>query len=223
MKERKIILWSLAIGLALAVGITVASYVYAQDAQGDIAEGVVRFHVLANSDSEEDQALKLLVRDKILDEFEPGIGASGSAQETKEYLAARLNGITACAEAVIKGQGFDYPVTAKIEKVFFPTKAYGDVIFPPGEYEALRIFIGEGAGQNWWCVMFPPLCYVDLTRPIPETEMTLLNETVSDEGYKLLTHQEQDDSVKVKFKIVEWWQSLTGGAPKTDGAVVIND
>jgi stage II sporulation protein R len=220
ISEKRIILISIVTGLLFAIGITaVSTYSYAKEQQAGIAGSVMRFHVLANSDSDEDQNLKLLVRDSILDKFQPGLASSESLNDSREYLYANINEITACAEAVIKEQGYNYPVTAAVETSFFPTKEYGNVTFPTGEYEALRVVIGEGQGRNWWCVMFPPLCFVDLTQPIPNREMQQLSEAVPEEGYRLLTYQEQDDSVKVRFKIVEWWLSLFGGDKEMKDAV----
>jgi stage II sporulation protein R len=221
INEGKILLISIVTGLLIALGISaVGTYAYARETQRGIADNVMRFHVLANSDSEADQSLKLLVRDKILEEFQPGLASSESLETTREYLQANINEINACAEAVIKGQGSDYQVKTTVETEFFPTREYGDVTFPPGRYEALRVVIGEGSGRNWWCVMFPPLCFVDLTQSIPETEKQQLSAAVPDEGFRLLTYQEQDDSVKVKFKIVEWWQSLFEDKPEKASEVV---
>jgi stage II sporulation protein R len=220
LSEKRILLISIITGLLAAICITAAStYSYAKEQQAGIAGNVMRFHVLANSDSDDDQNLKLLVRDNILDKFQPGLASSESLNDTREYLSANINEITACAEAVIKEQGYDYPVRAAVETSFFPTIEYGSVTFPTGEYEALRVVIGEGQGRNWWCVMFPPLCFVDLTQPIPNREMQQLSEAIPEEGFRLLTYQEQDDSVKVRFKIVEWWLSLFGGDNEMKDAV----
>jgi stage II sporulation protein R len=220
LTEKRILLISSVTGLLLAIVIAAASsYSYAKEQQAGIADGVMRFHVLANSDSDEDQALKLLVRDRILEQFQPGLASSKSLNDTREYLTANINEIKACAEAVIKEQGHDYPVSAAVKASFFPTRQYGGVTFPTGEYEALRVVIGEGRGRNWWCVMFPPLCFVDATQPIPSRELQQLSEAVPEEGYRLLTYQEQDDSVKVKFKIVEWWLSLFGDDEEMKDAI----
>jgi stage II sporulation protein R len=210
-KDRRIIILSLVFGLMFTVLSAFATVSYSETMQGEIAKEVVRFHVLANSNSEEDQALKIKVRDGILAEFKPILNASASVDETKVALNAHIDEIIACADGIIKENGYHYPVTAAVTKSNFPTKAYGDIVLPAGEYEALRIEIGAAAGQNWWCVMFPPLCFVDITQGeiTPESKTDLENR-LPEEAYDLIAHTQTSDepTVKVKFKIVEWWQEL---------------
>lgn len=208
MKEIKIIAMSAVVGLLLTCVIAARTYVYSETTQSDIARNVIRFHVLAHSDSDEDQALKQKVRDGVLQTFKQALNASNSVEETRQFLTSHLDEIKSCAESIIRENGYDYPVSASVTKDFFPTKVYGDVVFPPGDYEALRIVIGNGEGRNWWCVMFPPLCYVDITRGIvSEDGKQQLKLNLPEEEYKLLTHANDDTTVKVKFKIVEWWQN----------------
>jgi len=103
--------------------------------------------------------------------------------------------------------GLDYPVETRLDRAFFPTQFYGELAFPPGIYEALQITIGHGSGQNWWCLMFPPLCFVDMTST--ENGRQQLADTVSEGSYQLLTHQDENASTttEVRFRIVEWWQN----------------
>ena len=208
-KEIKIIAAAVAVGLALAFSAAAGmTYVYSETAQADIARNVLRFHVIANSDSDADQLLKTRVRDAVLKEFEPELNASGSVDETRAFLSGHMAEIERSALSVIRGYGYDYAVDVSIGEVFFPTRVYGDVVFPPGVYESLRIVIGNGGGKNWWCVMFPPLCYVDATRDVlPEEGKQQLKSSLSEEEYKLLTYTSRDNSIKIKFKIVEWWQN----------------
>ena len=205
--EAKIIALSLAIGLVFAVSVAAYTYVYSDTTQRDIAGNVIRFHVVAHSDSHADQAIKDIVRQEILAEFEELLAASHNIKETRQLLTAALPAIQAHAEAVVRQLGFDYPVTARIDKVFFPTQVYGDLAFPPGVYEALQITIGDGVGRNWWCLMLPPLCFVDMTST--DAGRRQLADTVSDESFRLLTHQDENagPTMEVRFRIVEWWQN----------------
>ncbi|TEB17218.1 Stage II sporulation protein R [Pelotomaculum sp. FP] len=126
--------------------------------------GFIRLHVLANSDSEADQALKRKVRDEIIQVMAPEFLASGDIESARLTARSNLDRIELIASRVIKAEGKDYPVTAELNTFPFPTKHYGAFILPAGDYEAVRVVIGNGEGTNWWCVLFPPLCFVDMTR-----------------------------------------------------------
>ena len=207
-KELKILAFAAAAGLCLTGLIASLTYVYSETTQADIARHVFRFHVRANSDSEADQQLKQAVRDTILETFKEELNASRSAEETRLFLTDKLGEIEACARSAVQAHGFDYPVSASVGREYFPTRAYGDVVLPPGRYETLLAEIGAGAGQNWWCVMFPPLCYVDATRGfISENGKKQLESDLSKEEYQLLTYESREQTVKIKFKVVEWWQN----------------
>ena len=207
LKEAKILALSLTLGLVLAVGVAAYTYVYSEAAQQDIADNVIRFHVLAHSDSYADQAIKDIVRDEVLAEFEELLTATENIKESRQMLLKEMPAIQAHAETVVRKLGFDYPVEARMDKTFFPTKTYGDLVFPPGVYETLQITIGDGVGRNWWCLMFPPLCFVDMTST--ETGRQQLADTVSEESFRLLTHQDPDAgmTMEVRFRVVEWWQN----------------
>ena len=207
IKEAKILAVCLIIGLMLALGVGAYTYVYSQAAQRDIAENVIRFHVSANSNSRADQEIKNIVRDEVLAEFEELLLSSDNIKKSRQLLKSELPTIQAYAENVVRELGFDYEIYARIEHVFFPTKVYGDLTFPPGMYEALQISIGDGTGKNWWCLMFPPLCFVDMTAT--EASRQYLAGTVSDESFRLLTHQHEDATItmEVRFRVVEWWQN----------------
>lgn len=125
-------------------------------------EEMIRFHVLANSDSDEDQALKRAVRDAILKEVSPRLAASHSLEESRQILTGLRPEMEGIAQEVIRSWGKDYPVKTDYGHFIFPTKSYGSLILPAGEYEAVRVLIGEAKGSNWWCVLFPPLCFVDI-------------------------------------------------------------
>ena len=124
-------------------------------------EGIIRFHVIANSDSDEDQNLKFKVRNRVLAKVQNALEGSSGASRTRAYIEENLEEIEACALQCVRAEGYDYNVKARIGVTAIPAKQYDDVYFPAGSYEALTITIGEGKGRNWWCVVFPPLCLVD--------------------------------------------------------------
>lgn len=187
---------ALMIGLALFLGVG-ASALYTQDA---LAEKVVRLHVLANSDSEEDQALKLQVRDVVLERTEALLRASSDREDAAKRLEQALPELQSIAEEKIRQEGESYPVQVRLERAQFPTKEYDGFSLPAGEYLALRVLIGAAAGQNWWCVVFPPLC----TAAAQEVPASAMAAGLSEEQVSLIT--EEDQGYVLKFKTVELWQ-----------------
>ncbi len=178
--------------------------------QEGIAHEIIRFHVIANSDRPEDQQLKLLVKNELVKELSPKLKSISNISEGRAVIEAELPSIQDLAEEMIAAQGYHYPVTVSLGPVYFPMKQYGDYTFPPGNYEALRVQIGEAAGKNWWCVMFPPLCFVDETYSIVDTE--------AENQLKYLLTEEEYDSlkgkplpVKYKFKLWDSFKKLLGG------------
>ena len=204
LKEAKIIAAALSIGLALAVCVAAYTYVYSDTTQRNIADNVIRFHVLAHGNEPAEQALKEYVRLQIFSEFKD-TPVGHNIEEVRMLLSNQLPAMESLAQSLVHEAGFDHPVSAAISTAFFPTQAYGDMIFPPGKYEAVQIVIGDGAGNNWWCLMFPPLCYVEMTST--EAGRRQLSETVSADGFRLLTHREESRDIQVRFRIVEWWQN----------------
>ncbi len=208
-RERKTLLLSLCFAFVFTIAFAFATNAYSDTIQNGIARQVVRFHVLANSNSEADQALKLKVRDGVLERMQPLINNSKSFDETKTILSNNLDIITACAKDIINENGYDYSVSAAVTKSIFPTKTYGDIAFPAGQYDALRIEIGEAEGNNWWCVMFPPLCYVDVTQDEGSKQSKEdLKHILTDNEYDVVAGPSDDLPVIIKFKIVEWWQEI---------------
>ncbi len=124
-------------------------------------EGIIRFHVIANSDSKQDQELKLFIRDCVVVKLQNALTGSSDIGESRKYIEENLEQIRLWAEDCVKAWGYDYQVAVRIGVTAIPAKQYEDVYFPAGNYEALTITIGEGKGQNWWCVVFPPLCLID--------------------------------------------------------------
>jgi len=156
--------------------------------QEDLAKEVFRFHVLANSDSDEDQALKMQVKEAVIAYMKEEIPDSDSVETTKEWARNHLDAIVNLAKAVIREEGYDYPVIAEVTTCDFPDKTYGDITFPSGRYEALRIEIGEANGQNWWCVLYPNLCFIDAVHAVvPEEGKKDLKKVLQEDTYEMVT------------------------------------
>ncbi|PTX62499.1 stage II sporulation protein R [Melghirimyces profundicolus] len=149
-------------GGALTGG-TVPVHARSSGENGEIPQQAIRLRILANSDSEPDQRLKQRVRDEIIKEIETWADKPQSLEEARLMIRSRLPLLRIIAHKTVKESGFRYPVKVEFGKVPFPTKLYGDQVYPAGKYEALLITIGEGKGGNWWCVLFPPLCFVDMS------------------------------------------------------------
>jgi len=170
--------------------------------QTDIAQNIIRFHVIANSDSEKDQALKLKVKEALVDSLSPILSNTSTITEAREVLSGQLDQIQDIAEGTLLQNGCNNPVTVTLESCYFPLKIYGGYSFPPGNYESLRVKIGKAQGQNWWCVMFPPLCFVDETYAIvDEDSKKQLKHLLTEEEYDTLINQKTP--VKIKFKLLE--------------------
>jgi len=172
------------------------------EVQQGIAKEIFRLHVVANSDTEEDQDLKLHVKTKIVDYLEGVLGEDRSLEATREAVVTHLDEIQAAAGQVIADEGYDYPVAAAVEKTYFPDKTYGDCTFPAGEYEALNVKIGEAKGHNWWCVLYPSLCFLDESHGIvSEEKKEDLKEVLTEEEFlTILNDPAKRDQVKIGFK-----------------------
>ena len=178
----------------------------------DYKDKLIRFHVIANSDSDEDQNLKLKVRDAIINYLQPRLLESESIEESELIIKREYDELEKISKNIILQNGYDYDVKVGIDYSEFPTKQYSNVVLPAGEYKALRIIIGEGKGKNWWCVMFPPLCFVDEEKGIIDKETDdKLREVLTEEEYELISQKtnNQMNRVQVKFKIVEIIQNIT--------------
>lgn len=183
----KIILKLVATALVMAFAFSVVSFAGACE---DIESRVLRLHILANSDSESDQALKLKVRDAIL-EISPEIfGDTSSKQEAIKKAKTDLPKIIAEAERVIKAEGYNYSVRAEVVNDKFNTRVYENFTLPAGDYDAVRIIIGSGSGHNWWCVMFPALCLPsaegnELQNELPDSEKCIVDNNENSKGYEI--------------------------------------
>ena len=188
--------------LMLAAVLVLTSGAAALRSQSELAGKVIRLHVLANSDSEEDQALKLKVRDAVLAEASEALKGTKNQQDARQNLTALLPELEKTAQSAVAANGYDYPVRAELVETSFPTKEYDGFSLPAGEYLALRILIGEAAGKNWWCVVFPPLC----TTAASDFPTVALDAGLTDQEVAIIT--EADAGYVLKFKSVELWQAL---------------
>lgn len=179
-------------------------------ADSSLSENIIRLHVLANSDSPEDQELKRKVRDVIIENMKVMLEGSKDIGQTRNIIQNNLTAIEKIAEDEIRNNGKDYKVSVMLGNYVFPTRMYGDITLPSGNYEALRVVIGNGEGQNWWCVLFPPLCFIDATHgTVPDSLKQDLKAILAEEDYKLITSDQSWDElpVKIKFKLVEIFQN----------------
>ena len=167
----------------------------------DIYDTVVRLHVLANSDTEEDQALKLMVRDGVLEAAAPLVGSCTTQAEAIEVLTAHLAELEAAALSVVQSEGYDYPVTVLLGEEDYPTRTYESCAFPAGTYVSLRVLIGEGEGQNWWCCLFPPLCLSAATAK-SDNEDAFIQVGLTKDQYGIITETGKT-KYKVRFKLLE--------------------
>ena len=201
MVSNKLRLWEAA--LFLAFGLTLTTSVWSSASASALAGQVLRLHVVANSDTQEDQVLKLQVRDAVLEQADLLLEDVTDRGEAEAVLSQQLQALAEAGAAVVAGAGYDYPVTVSLEDCWFPTKVYDGFSLPAGTYRALRIVIGEGGGQNWWCVVFPPLCLGSVTE---EVASTAAQAGLSEDQVSLITGR--DGGYVVKFKLMEWWDSL---------------
>lgn len=172
--------------------------------QKEIAQEIIRFHVRANSDSDADQQLKLKVKDEIVKFLTIRLDNATSLDEARNILYDVKDEITQIALSVIRDNGYEYNVNVYFENAYFPMKMYGDMTFPPGEYEAFRVDIGDACGKNWWCVLYPPLCFVDSTYSVvPDETKNRFSEVLSDEAYNAITINDiKDNTYEFRFKFL---------------------
>lgn len=163
-------------------------------------DSIIRFHVIANSDSEEDQNLKLKVKNKVIEYLYDKLDKSESLEESRQIIKDNMEDVKKIASQVINNSNYSYDVKVELGRENFPDKAYGNIVLPQGNYEAFRVIIGQGEGKNWWCVMFPPLCFVDESKAQVQYEETeeKLKHQINDKDIS-----EENNNTKIKFKVVE--------------------
>ena len=195
----------LEIALMLGAALFLTSGALALQTGDQLAEKVVRLHVIANSDSDGDQALKLQVRDRVLERAEALLRQCESRQDAEKLLESRLFELRRIALEEIRDNGFDYDAVVRLTEMDFPTREYDSFTLPAGKYLALRVVIGEGAGRNWWCVVFPPLCAA-ASADVPASALAA---GLSEEQVGLIT---ESDGYIIKSKLVEFWEQLRNNA-----------
>lgn len=176
-----------------------------------LADEIIRFHVRANSDRKEDQELKLKVRDAVIGYLKPLLTGSTSIEQSRRIIAGNEFGIKATAHNVIVDSGYDYDINVYFENSHFPTRTYGDITLPAGVYEAYRIDIGAAEGRNWWCVLYPPLCFEDATHAVmSEESKDTLQKVLTKEEYDMITNNSPDaeaqnvTDIKIRFRIFKF-------------------
>ena len=190
------------IALLLAMAVALIWGVWALQEQDALEQKMIRLHVIANSDSAQDQQLKLQVRDKVLTEATAILERSADIADARTLLENSLPALEETARQEITAQGYDYSVSARLEETEFPTKEYDGFSLPSGQYLALRVLIGDAAGKNWWCVVYPPLC----TTAVTQLEETAVATGLGEEDVSLIT--EENSGYVLKFRSLEIWESL---------------
>lgn len=168
-------------------------------ASGSINDKLIRFHVIANSDSIEDQNVKLKIRDAILKDIGPKLAECKTREESITIIQKNIGRIEYISNSILKNEGKSYKAKAMVGNFEFPIKSYGSITLPAGEYEALRVVLGDGDGKNWWCVMFPPLCFIDITRGVTtkETDEELKKVLNDDEIQSITAFKQVTDKKEV--------------------------
>lgn len=174
-----------------------------------LEDRILRLHILAAGDDTASQEIKLHVRDAVLNHIQTATAGADTAKEAEETLAPLLPEIIAVANGTLADYGVSYTATAELTTEFFPIKQYGSVLLPPGEYRALRIVLGEGEGKNWWCMLYPSLCFTEgITATLPDEEREELRGFLSEEEYDTLFSGKEKKPV-FRFRIVELWKKIS--------------
>lgn len=162
-------------------------------------EGLIRFHVLANSDKPEDQQLKLKVRDAVIAYLAPQLEHLTDPEDARQVVVENEGKLIDIAQHVIVENGANYPVSIEFGIFDFPVKSYGNFVLPAGKYEAVRILIGNAEGKNWWCVLFPPLCFIDITNAaaVPTDNANIISK-----------NENANDNIEIKWKVAEVWDLI---------------
>ena len=192
MNKSRMKIWEVSLLLALCFSLCLGTW--AQAKQTKLSGGLVRLHVIAVSDDDYEQALKLRVRDEVLSYISPKLGGAKTAAAAQEIIANELDGIKAAAEKAAEGR----TVSVTLSEEYYPTRNYEKFSLPAGKYRSLRVILGEGEGHNWWCVVFPPLC-------VSAAEQEQAVESMSEDLKGLVT---EEDGYVCKFRIIELWGEL---------------
>ena len=197
----------LVLSFLMFLFVCISAISYVQAVSQNISDNVFRLHVIANSDLEADQNLKYVVRDEVLNYVKSISDNTTSKEELTRIVSNNLDNIEQIAKNTVVNNGYNYPVKVEIGKFSFPTKTYGDISLPASLYDALKIEIGNATGKNWWCVMFPPLCFVDIsTGIVDETSKQTLQDNLNEESYNIISSN--DNTVSFKFRILEMFNNI---------------
>lgn len=200
-RQRQIGKWEMILLAAMVLAALLSSFTAFAGRCRDIRENTLRLHILANSDSEFDQQVKLSVRDDILNSTAGLFEHTATRAQLEQEVEQELPRIEAEAKSTLSRLGVEAPVRAELTTMFFDTRRYGDVVMPAGRYRAVRVTIGEGKGKNWWCVLFPPLC-------LPAAQPEDLSEEASQADQKLLREEPGQPRYRMRLAVVEWVQQL---------------
>ncbi|MDO5479714.1 MAG: stage II sporulation protein R [Clostridia bacterium] len=191
------------LGIASFMAIILIFSFYASREKAKIASSVLRFHVVAESDSDEDQRLKLKVRDAVLREAGAIMETAAGREEALKLATENKELFKNVAEVVLRKEGCFLPVSVNVEKTYFPLKEYENIRLPGGVYDAVNVRIGKGKGKNWWCIMYPMLCFTDsVTARLEKEGENMLKDELGEERFRLITDT-NDEKIKIKFKILE--------------------
>lgn len=204
----------LILTLLIFLYIVLLSFNYSQSISCNLSDSVLRLHIIANSDSSTDQELKLKVRDNIIEYINTLTSSYSDKKDVISMVNNHLDSFKEIALNTIKENGYNYDVNIEIGNFHFPTKSYDDISFPAGNYDALKIEIGDAIGQNWWCVLFPPLCFVNSsTGVVPDDSKNTLKENINSESYEIISEgnnsNDNTSAIKIKFKIIEFFNNFT--------------
>lgn len=200
-KKGPLLIIAIIIGFLATYALTPANQDTDCNMQKEISQKIIRFHVRANSDSNDDQNLKLKVKDEVVSYLKDAMKKAASKEDSITYIKNHIDEITNVAQNVVKNAGYNYSVKAYMTNEFFPTKSYGDVTIPCGDYDAFRIDIGENAGHNWWCILYPPLCFVQGSYGIATDESKQLLKNVLDEDEFSYISNASSGEIRFDFKL----------------------
>ena len=201
-KRDKIFLIALIIAYILYCAFSIT---YFSSVSGEIRENVVRLHILADSNSEIDQNVKLKVRDALLEKNTQLLSDKVTPKNATEYFKNSKDELEQCANEVLKENGLNYKATITLSKEYYTTRVYEDLTFPAGVYTSIKVVLGSGEGKNWWCVMFPPLCVPVADGGIETADNVNLEDYLNEDGKRLVSSQ---GKFKVGFKVIEWYEKL---------------
>jgi stage II sporulation protein R len=209
IKKNRIIRIIIVLIFISILTVSLFSVSYSNNIDEGLYNSLIRLHVIANSDSDSDQELKRDVRDRIMKYLTNKIDISKEVSQAEIFIENNLESIESTARGVLDEKGVEYNVKAFYGIYPFPTKSYGDIKLPAGTYKSLKIILGKGEGSNWWCVIFPPLCFVDITHgTVPDYVKEDLRDMLTEEEYEIIAEADSDDDIpiRVRFKIVEFFQ-----------------